>query len=122
MRAEFIRICITPMLVAMLASQLRGAEGDPALLELRIVEGDGAVYSIGSRAARGVTVQVSDEAGRPVSGATVSFTLPQDGPGGAFVSGGRSEIVPTRADGQATVWGMQWNRTPGPFEIRRTAA
>jgi len=122
MRAELIRISMTLILVAALASRLRGAEADPAILELRVVEGDGVVYSVGSRATRGVTVQVSDETGRPVSGATVSFTLPQDGPGGAFVSGGRTEIVTTRADGRATVWGMQWNRTPGPFEIRITAA
>ena len=28
----------------------------------------------------------------------------------------------TRGDGRATVWGMRWNRTPGPFELRVTAA
>lgn len=105
-----------------LASQLRGAEGDPAILDLKIVEGDGTVYTTGSRATRGVTVQVNDESAHPVNGATVSFTLPSDGPGGVFVSGGRTEITTTRADGRATVWGMQWNRTPGPFEIRITAA
>jgi hypothetical protein len=120
--SHLFRIRAALFLVSALASRLHGADGDPAILELRIVEGDGTAYSTGSRATRGVTVQVSDESGRPVSGATVSFTLPQDGPGGVFVSGGRTEIVTTRADGRATVWGMQWNRTPGPFEIRITAA
>jgi hypothetical protein len=38
-----------------------------------------------------------------------------------FSSGGRTEIAATRADGRAAVWGMQWNRTAGPFEIRITA-
>ncbi|MEQ1884362.1 MAG: hypothetical protein ABL967_04825 [Bryobacteraceae bacterium] len=122
MRAGLVRFFMTPLLIAALNAPLRSAEGDPAVLELRVVEGDGLAYAVGSRATRGVTVQVSDETGRPVTGATVSFTLPSDGPGGTFTSGARNEIVTTRADGRATVWGMQWNRTPGPFEIRITAA
>jgi hypothetical protein len=66
-------------------------------------------------------VVVTDETGRPVEGATVSFTLPAEGPGGVFSTGGRTEIAATRADGRAAVWGMQWNRTAGTFEIRITA-
>ena len=93
----------------------------PSVLTIRVAEGDGAAYTIGSRATRGVTVLVTDEAGRPVEGATVSFTLPAEGPGGVFSTGGRTEIAATRADGSAAVWGMQWNRTAGPFEIRITA-
>jgi hypothetical protein len=38
-----------------------------------------------------------------------------------FSTGGRTEIAATHADGRAAVWGMQWNRTAGPFEIRITA-
>lgn len=86
------------------------------------MEGEGAVYPIGSRATRGVTVQVTDETGKPVDNAAVSFRLPDDGPTGAFSSGTRTEIVPTGADGRANVWGMQWNRVTGPLEIRITAA
>ncbi|MEQ1946029.1 MAG: hypothetical protein ABL995_02500 [Bryobacteraceae bacterium] len=122
MRAGLVRFFITPVLIAALTAPLRSAESDPAVLELLVIEGDGFAYAVGSRATRGVTAQVTDESGRPVSGATVSFTLPSDGPGGTFASGGRNEIVTTKADGRATVWGMQWNRTPGPFEIRITAA
>ncbi len=86
-----------------------------------MAEGDGAAYPIGSRATRGLTVLVTDETGRPVEGATVSFTLPAEGPGGVFSTGGRTEIAATHADGRAAVWGMLWNRTAGPFEIRITA-
>jgi hypothetical protein len=68
-----------------------------------------------------VTVLVTDETGRPVEGATVSFTLPAEGPGGVFSTGGRTEIAATRSDGRAAVWGMRWNRMAGPFEIRITA-
>ena len=97
------------------------APQDPAILQLRILEGEGAVYRIGSRATRGITIQITDETGKPVDGARVSFRLPESGPGGAFATGARTEIATTRSDGRATVWGMQWNRTPGQFEVRITA-
>jgi hypothetical protein len=97
-------------------------QNDPAILLIRIAEGEGTVYPIGSRATRGVTVQVTDETGKPVESAAVSFRLPDDGPSGAFSSGMRTEIVTTGADGRANVWGMQWNRVTGPLEIRITAA
>ncbi len=95
---------------------------DPAVLQIRIVEGEGLAYGIGSRSARGITVQVTDETGKPVEGASVSFKLPDDGPGGTFSSGSKTEIATTAADGRANVWGMQWNRTVGAFEVRITAA
>lgn len=98
------------------------AQNDPAILLIRIVEGAGAVYPIGSRATRGLTVQVTDETGRPVDSAAVSFRLPDDGPSGTFSSGMRMEIVTTGPDGRANVWGIQWNRVTGPLEIRITAA
>ena len=93
-----------------------------AILQIRVLEGEGAVYAIGSRATRGITVQVTDETGQPVDSVAVSFRLPDDGPGGAFSTGLRTEIVTTRTDGRATVWGMRWNRNAGPFEVRVTAA
>ena len=89
---------------------------------IRIVEGEGAVYPIGSRATRGVTVQVTDETGKPVDSASVVFRLPPDGPTGTFSSGMQTEAVTTSADGRANVWGMQWNRVTGPMEVRITAA
>src|SRR5437764_4013393 len=91
------------------------------IVQLRVVEGEGSVYGTASRATRGLTVQVTDETGKPVDGAAVSFRLPDEGPSGVFSSGLRTEVVSTKADGRATVWGMQWNKTPGPFEIRITA-
>jgi len=32
----------------------------------------------------------------------------------------RTEVVVTGADGRASVWGTQWNRTAGPFQMRVT--
>jgi hypothetical protein len=98
------------------------AQSDPAILQIRILEGEGAVYPIGARATRGVTVQVTDETGKPVGSAAVSFRLPDEGPTGTFSSGMRTEIVTTGAEGRASVWGMQWNRVTGPLQVRITAA
>ena len=94
----------------------------PAILQIRVLEGEGVAYPLGGRATRGVTVQVTDETGKPVEAASVSFRLPEEGPSGTFSNGSRMEIATTRADGRASAWGMQWNRTEGSFEIRITAA
>ena len=98
------------------------AGSSPAALQIQVLEGEGATYALGSRATRGVTVLVTDETGKPVSGATVNFILPDGGAGGSFATGARAQLAMTQGDGKAAVWGMQWNRTPGPFEIRVTAA
>jgi hypothetical protein len=108
------------LLLAMALAQ-PGAAADPAILQLRVVEGEGLVYATGSRATRGISLQVTNETGQPVEGVTVSFRLPDSGASGTFGSGTKTEIVQTRADGIATIWGMQWNRTAGPVQIRVTA-
>jgi hypothetical protein len=41
---------------------------------------DGAVYRKGARATRGLTVLVTDETGKPLEHAAVSFRLPEEGP------------------------------------------
>jgi hypothetical protein len=112
---------VAQTLAAILAAVLAYGADDPAVLAIRLTDGDGAIYAKGSRATRGLTVLITDETGRPVEGATVSFSLPGEGPSGVFSSGTRTEIATTHADGRAAVWGMQWNRTSGPFEIRITA-
>jgi hypothetical protein len=91
------------------------------IVQLKILEGEGTVYRTGTRATRGLTVFVTDENGKPVANAAVSFRLPDEGPSGVFNSGLKTEVVTTGPDGRASVWGMQWNKTAGPMEIRITA-
>jgi hypothetical protein len=67
-------------------------------------------------------VEVTDETGKPVEAAAVTFRLPEQGPTGEFSSGKRAEVINTGADGQAEVWGMQWGREAGTFALRITAA
>jgi hypothetical protein len=112
MRIRNLVCCILAWVVPSFAS---------VIVQLKVLEGEGTVYRTGTRATRGLTVLVTDEAGKPVANAAVSFRLPEEGAGGVFSSGLRTEVITTGPDGHATVWGMQWNKTAGPVEIRITA-
>jgi hypothetical protein len=96
--------------------------GQTAILQIEVVEGEGAVHPFGGRSHTPITVRVTEEGGRPVPGATVSFQLPEDGPSGVFATGLRSEIGLTDAQGRITIRNMRLNRVSGPFEMRITAA
>ena len=67
-------------------------------------------------------MQVTDDLGRAVAGAAVSFRLPEEGPGGLFSNKLRTEVAISDANGRAGVRNLQLNRTPGAFHIRITAA
>jgi len=93
---------------------------ETAVLQLKVLEGDGAVHVVGSRSARPIVLQVTDETGRPVDGVAVSFRL-SDEDHGVFRSGMKTEILVTGADGRVSVWGIQWGAVAGPVRIRVTA-
>lgn len=86
-----------------------------------MVEGNGAIHAAGSKDPRGLVVQITDETGQPAEGVAVSFRLPEEGPSGTFARGMKTDVTTTVADGRAAVYGMVWNRLPGPFQIRVTA-
>jgi len=80
------------------------------------------VHPAGSHNLRPITVEVTDETGRPLARAAVSFHLPDDGPGGIFLNGLHTEVAITDAAGRASIRGLQWNRIPGRFQIRIVAS
>ncbi|HUO29264.1 MAG TPA: hypothetical protein VMU80_08610 [Bryobacteraceae bacterium] len=92
-----------------------------ATLQIKVLEGEGAVHPAGAHVARPLTVGVTDDQGNPVAGAAVSFQLPANGPGGLFSNGLRTDLVITDSGGRAAVHGLQLNRTGGQFRIRITA-
>ncbi len=92
-----------------------------AVLQIKVLEGEGAVHPAGARIAHPLTVEVTDETGRPVAGAAVSFQLPPDGPSGLFSNGLRTDLILTDAAGRASIHSVQLNRTGGQFRIRITA-
>jgi hypothetical protein len=98
------------------------ASSQSLLLQIRTVEGEGAMRAPDSRAGNSLAVEITDEIGRPVPNATVSFQLPEDGPSGVFATGLRTEVAMTDSQGRAAVRNFRVNTLPGPFEIRITAA
>ena len=92
-----------------------------AALHISVVSGEGAVYSAGAHAAKPLTIEVTDAAGRPVAGARVSFQAPVEGPGGVFASGLQTDLATTDSSGRATVRSLQLNRVPGriPYSNHR---
>ena len=92
-----------------------------AVLQIKVLEGEGAVHPAGARVAHPLTVEVTDETGHPVAGAAVSFQLPPEGPSGLFSNGLRTDLVLTDATGRASIHSVQLNRTGGQFRIRITA-
>ena len=106
-----------------LAIALAGrAPAQVAILQMKVIEGEGAVHAPGSRAARPLTVEVTDETGKPLEGAAVSFHLPDEGAGGSFANGLRTDVVITDVRGQATVRTLVLNRIPGRFQVRIVAS
>jgi len=87
-----------------------------------VIEGEGAVNAAGARNARPLSVQVTDETGKPVEAASVSFHLPEEGPGGTFGNGLRTDVTGTDNAGRANLHTMLLNRTPGRFAIRIVAS
>jgi hypothetical protein len=95
--------------------------GETAILQLKVIEGEDGVHVVGSRSSRPLTVQVTDETGKPVEGVAVSLRMPDEEPSGVFSNGLKTEVLVTGPDGRASAWGIHWSRTPGPLRIRITA-
>jgi hypothetical protein len=91
-------------------------------LKIVVVEGEGAINNIQLGAGKEPSVEVRDESERPVSGAKVTFTLPERGPGGTFFGASRTVTVPTNEQGRATATGFRPNLQEGRFQIQVTAA
>jgi hypothetical protein len=94
----------------------------PPSIKVEVVAGQLATNDIRTRKGVEPIALVTDERGQPVSGVMVVFTLPETGPGGAFVDGSKRAIVYTNAEGKATARGLTPNATPGKFQIRVNAS
>jgi hypothetical protein len=101
---------------------LRGQEPG---LHITVVAGEGVTHNITQIEKKGrydPIVQVEDENGKPIQGASVVFALPAQGPGGTFENSTQTLIVTSDAHGRAIARGIQLNKLTGPFTIRVTAS
>jgi hypothetical protein len=92
------------------------------LLNLVVVEGEGAINNIRQRTAREPIVQVEDQNHRPIGAAAVTFTLPTRGASGVFPNGSRTVTVLTDNNGRAVAKGMRPNTVKGQMQIRVNAS
>jgi hypothetical protein len=121
------RSVLSIVIVAVLASpnRLLAQEQEairPPSIKVAVVAGQLASNNIGTRKGVEPIALVTDERGQPISGVMVVFTLPETGPGGAFVDGSKRAIVYTNAEGKATARGLIPNATPGKFQIMVNAS
>ena len=87
---------------------------------LEVVQGDGAIHNVRGTSFVEPILRVS-EAGRPVSGASVTFLVPQVGPGGRFADGPVLTVT-TGEDGIATGRGLRPNNQAGQWDLRVSAS
>ena len=110
------------VLLLLLALWIPAAAQVAPMLNLVVVEGEGAVNNIRQRTAREPIVQVQDENHKPVAGAVVVFMLPSSGAGGTFANGARILTMTTDNQGQAVARGLKPNGIKGQYQIRVNAS
>jgi len=115
------------VVVAVVLPAILGFAGPPLQSHLRVVvlEGDGVVNTIGKdrMPPQQITVRVEDEAGKPVSGATVFFQLPSGEvpvPGGSIGDKAAAAVL-SDSVGLAKMT-FQPNKLAGTFKIDITAS
>jgi hypothetical protein len=85
------------------------------------LEGEGAINNIHQVVNRAVSVEVDDTNHNPLSGVSVTFFLPNDGPSGLFPNGSRVLTVFTDDKGVATSRSVHFNNQIGIMPIRVVA-
>ena len=86
---------------------------------LTVVSGSGQSASVGSAFSTALQVKLTDAAGNPISGASVTFTTPTSGATGIF---GGSATVATNAQGIATAPALTAGHTAGSFNVSASSA
>ena len=112
---------LSVLLVSLLVSPSLSWGQDPQSLSIVVVAGQGAIHNIISQVAVEPIVEVQDEQGRPVAGATVVFSSPEAGPSTSFLGGSRRMSVRTNELGRARARGMVPNTQEGAYTIEVTA-
>jgi hypothetical protein len=114
--------CVSVLLVLGNLISIPARAQAPMVLNIVIVEGEGAINNVKQRVNRDPIVQVEDENHRPIAGAAVVFFLPDQGASGTFVNASRTLTVTTNAQGRAVATGIRPNNINGPMQIRVTAS
>jgi len=112
-------ILVPAVIFSMLAAS---ADAQTNAIKIVVQEGQGAINNIQQHRAKEPVVQVQHEDNEPAVGASVSFQLPDSGPGGSFNDNAKILTVQTDDKGQAVAHGLKPNDIAGRFQIRVTAS
>lgn len=96
---------------------LLAQEPDDQKLFITIVDGDEAVNNIRRRTNREAIVQVEDHNHKPVAGAIVVFTLPNQGAGGTFAGNGSNILTATTDQAGRAVAVVKPNAVAGNYQM-----
>lgn len=111
-------LCSYTVLVLSLWWPLAAQEASsPVRLKVVVLEGEGAINNISQHRAKEPLVQVVDENGTPVKGASVTFQLPESGPSATFSGGLKSLAVFTDDKGEVVGRGLASNTIAGRYQI-----
>jgi len=110
-----MRKIILVVLLNFIGLAAQGAQAQATAFRVVVVEGEGALNNVETRAARELAVRVLDSAGRPVAGATVEFDGPGNGAGELFADGSSHFAATTDATGIARAPGARNNGVAGSF-------
>jgi hypothetical protein len=83
-----------------------------------VVEGEAAIHNLREKKVSEVVVLVRDGNRNPIPKASVTFTLPAEGPSGTFSNGTTTVNTTTNNDGYAFARGIRPNSLTGPFRIQ----
>jgi hypothetical protein len=98
---------------------LSNTAGAPS--SVTVVSGSGQSATVGSAFSSPMLAQVTDSAGNPVSGVSVTFAAPGSGASGTFANGSRTTTATTGSDGQATASTFTANSNAGAYTVGASA-
>lgn len=96
-------------------------EGANRSLHIVVIAGDGAANVLNQDAAAQPVIQVLDKNNKPIAGAEVTVTAPDQGPSSVFLNGSHSVSIETDRQGRAGVVGMK-PAGAGAFTLKVSAA
>jgi hypothetical protein len=96
---------------------LANAQAD-STLKIVVLRGEGSINNVADVSAQQLVVQVRDENDEPAPNASVTFYLPERGPGGAFFGVYNKLTVAANEQGNAAAASFQPNLIEGRFQIR----
>jgi hypothetical protein len=122
LRLAGVSLSVLLLLDASWPARAAAQQAEGPKIEIVIVQGEGAINNIKLGVKPDPVVLIQDENQKPVSGATVTFFLPAEGPSGLFPNQSRILTLFSDDKGKATARGIRLNPDVGLMRIRVTAS